>query len=68
MAVETLFSDDLMAKFYAKHFQKLLDYTTSAFGKAIDQVSSLGKRALKIMEIGVGKLQACSPIQCINPS
>lgn len=44
-----------MAGLYERHFHRLLDYTTHAFEDTIAQLSSGGKRVLKVLETGSGK-------------
>lgn len=45
-----------MAAFYGNHFNKLLAYTTRAFEETIIEMRSQGKRALRILETGAGKI------------
>lgn len=46
-----------MAAFYENHVDELLAYTTRAFGDIVDQMSSQGKRALRILEAGAGTIK-----------
>lgn len=45
-----------MSNFFQNHFKSLLEYTTSAFEEIVAQMSSRGKRALKVLEIGAGEI------------
>jgi hypothetical protein len=55
-AVETLFSDDIMARFYSREgfTGRPLEYLAQAFDEILDSFSRNGKRALNILEIGAG--------------
>lgn len=45
-----------MTTFYNRHNGEALDYATRAFEATITKISSNGKRALRILEVGTGKL------------
>ena len=56
VAVEALFSDDIMTHFYAREgfAGRPLEYLAQAFDKILDNFSHNGKRALNVLEIGAG--------------
>lgn len=54
-AVEALFTDDLMSRFYGNFFLTLLEYNTRAFNKIVSAMVGKGKRALKVLEAGAGE-------------
>ncbi|KAJ7676078.1 hypothetical protein DFH06DRAFT_977335, partial [Mycena polygramma] len=55
-AVNALYSDDLMAKFYSKDSQTsdVCIEATKAFGDVLSALNKAGKKVIKILEVGAG--------------
>ncbi|KAK6966524.1 polyketide synthase [Favolaschia claudopus] len=55
-AVDALYSDTLMAKFYTKSNQTtdVVAYAADAFSNLLDSLRAMGKRSIKILEVGAG--------------
>ncbi|KAF7333968.1 Polyketide synthase [Mycena sanguinolenta] len=55
-AVETLYSDDLMTRFYSRDSQTSMVYPEVAkqFSSLLDSLQQSGKRAISILEVGAG--------------
>ncbi|KAJ7096113.1 hypothetical protein C8R44DRAFT_379140 [Mycena epipterygia] len=55
-AVDVLYSDDLMAKFYSKDSQtsNVCIGATQAFSRVLESLRKSGKKSIKILEVGAG--------------
>lgn len=60
--VQSLFSDDILNKFYGKDgfFEPMCEAAAKTFDQTITAFADSGKKVLRVLEVGAGKYFPCT--------